>query len=69
MVKPQELKEDIISLINNDGSNTNMNFGHERFEDAPKVPLFEGPTLSNLSATILILNCCQIHGVYNAFIA
>jgi hypothetical protein len=56
-------------MINNDGSNANMNFGHERFEDAPKVPLFEGPTLSNLSATILILNCCQIHGVYNAFIA
>jgi hypothetical protein len=42
--EPQELKEDIISLINNDGSNTNMNFGHERFEDAPKVPLFKGPT-------------------------
>jgi len=41
-------------MANNDGSNANMNFGHERFEDGARVPLFEGSTLSSLSAIILI---------------
>jgi len=55
-------------MANNDGLNANMNFWNERFEDVARVPLFEGSTLSSLSTTILILNCCQIHGVSNAFI-
>jgi hypothetical protein len=58
VVKHQELEEDIIAMANNDGSNVNVNFGHERFEDVARVPLFEGSTLSNLFATILILNYC-----------
>jgi hypothetical protein len=31
-------------------------------------PLFEGSTLSNLFATLLILNCYHTHGTFNAFI-
>jgi hypothetical protein len=69
VVEPQELKEDIIAMVNNDGSNANMNFGHKKFDDAARVPLFEGSTFSSLSITMLILNCCQTHGVFNAFIA
>jgi hypothetical protein len=56
-------------MVNNDGSYATINFGHERFEDVPRVPLFKGPTLFNLFATILILNCCQSRGVSNTFIA
>jgi hypothetical protein len=69
VVEPQKLKENIIIMVNNDGLDANMNFGHERFEDVAKVPLFEGSTLSSLFSTILILNCCQTQGVSNAFIA
>jgi hypothetical protein len=56
-------------MANNDGLDANMNFGHESFEDAIKVPLFEGSTLSSVYVTILILNCYQTHGIFNAFIA
>lgn len=35
---------------------------------AGTLPLFEGATLSMLSATLLILNCCRTHNVSNAFI-
>jgi hypothetical protein len=38
------------------------------FEEAVKVPLFEGSTLSNLCETLLIVNCCHTHGTSNAFI-
>jgi hypothetical protein len=52
VVEPQELEKGIITMANNDGSVANMNFGHERFEDAIRVPLFEGSTLFSLSTTI-----------------
>jgi hypothetical protein len=42
--------------------------GHEAFEEASNVPLYEGSTLSSLCATLLIMNCCYIHGMSNAFI-
>jgi hypothetical protein len=69
VVEPHELEKAMVAMANNDGSNANMNFGHESFEDAAKVPLFESSTLSSLFVTILISNCCQTHGVSNAFIA
>jgi hypothetical protein len=56
-------------MVNNDGSDANMNFGHEFFEDVVKVPLFGSSTLFSLSIFILILNCYQTHGVSNTFIA
>lgn len=68
MVKPQELEEDIITMVNNDGLDSNMNFGHESFEDVVRVPLFEGSTLFSLSIIIFILNCFWIHGVFNTLI-
>ncbi len=68
MVKPQELKKNIVIMVNNDGSNANMNFRHEGFEDVVRVPLFEGSTLFSLFVIILILNCCWTHGVSNTFI-
>lgn len=43
-------------------------FGHNAFEEAYKVPLYEGSTLSSLCATLLISICCCIHGISNAFI-
>jgi len=41
---------------------------HDNIEEASKIPLFEGSTLSSLFATFLILNCCHIDGASNAFI-
>jgi hypothetical protein len=58
VVEPQELDEALIAMANNDGLDANMHFGHESFENATKVPLFEGSTLFSLFATTLILNCC-----------
>jgi hypothetical protein len=43
-------------------------FGHNAFEEAYRVPLYKGSTLSKLCATLLILNCCCTHGTSNAFI-
>ncbi len=37
-------------------------------DETSKIPLFEGSTLSSLSVTFLILNCCRTHGASNAFI-
>ncbi len=42
--------------------------GHKAFEKAFDVPLYEGPALSSLCATLLILNCCRTHNMSNAFI-
>jgi hypothetical protein len=41
---------------------------HNNIKEASRIPLFESSTLSSLCATLLILNCCHIHGVSNAFI-
>jgi hypothetical protein len=41
---------------------------HNNIKEAFRIPLFESSTLSSLCATLLILNCCHIHGVSNAFI-
>lgn len=35
---------------------------------AATLPLFDGASLSMLSATLLILNCCRTHNVSNAFV-
>ena len=35
---------------------------------AATLPLYEGATLSMLCATLLIVNCCKIHGVSNMFL-
>jgi hypothetical protein len=43
-------------------------FGHNAFEEAYRVPLYESSTLSSLCATLLTLICCCIHGIFNAFI-
>ncbi len=41
---------------------------HMAFEEASIVPLFEGSTLLSLSTTLLIMNCCCIHGTSITFI-
>jgi len=41
---------------------------HMAFEEASRVPLFEGSTLSILASTLLIMNCCHTHGTSNTFI-
>ncbi len=41
---------------------------HSMFDEASRVPLYEGTTLSRLVATLLILNCCRTHGTSNVFI-
>jgi hypothetical protein len=40
-----------------------------KFEEASIIHLYENSKLSNLCATLLILNCCQTHGTSNAFIS
>jgi hypothetical protein len=41
---------------------------HMAIKEASRVPLFEGPTLSILASTLLIMNCCHTHGTFNTFI-
>ncbi len=41
---------------------------HFMFDEASRVPLYEGAALSGLAATLLIFNCCCTHGISNAFI-
>jgi hypothetical protein len=42
---------------------------HTTFEEASRVSLFEGSTLSSLLATLFIMNCCCTHGTSNTFIS
>jgi hypothetical protein len=42
--------------------------GRGPIHDTIIKPLFEGSTLSNLFATLLILNCYHTHGASNVFI-
>jgi hypothetical protein len=41
---------------------------HMAFEEASRVPLFKGSTLSILASTFLIMNCCHTRGTSNIFI-
>jgi len=41
---------------------------HMPFDEASRVPLFERSTLLILASTLLIMNCCHIHGTSNTFI-
>jgi hypothetical protein len=41
---------------------------HMAFEEASRIPLFEGLTFSILASTLLIMNCCRTHGTSNTFI-
>jgi hypothetical protein len=41
---------------------------HMAFEEASRVPLFEGSTLSILASTLFIMNCCHTHATSNTFI-
>jgi hypothetical protein len=41
---------------------------HSMFDEASRVPLYEGAALFGLAATLFILNCCRTHGTSNAFI-
>jgi hypothetical protein len=54
--------EDLMGQIPTDrmGSNPEMDI-------AATLPLYEGSTLSMLSATLLIVNFCKTHGVSNVF--
>jgi hypothetical protein len=43
VVEPHELKEAIVAMANNDGLNTEMNFGHERFENVARFHCLKVP--------------------------
>ncbi len=42
---------------------------HTAFEEASRIPLFEGSTLSSLLATLYIMSRCITHGTSNTFIS
>jgi hypothetical protein len=42
---------------------------HMAFEEASRVPLFEGSTLSIFASTLFIMNHCHTHGTSNTFIS
>lgn len=41
---------------------------HEVMDDLKRIPLFERSTLTSLSFTLLVMNCCKTHAVTNVFI-
>jgi hypothetical protein len=41
---------------------------HYMFDEASRIPLYEGAALSGLATTLFILNCCRTQGTSNAFI-
>jgi hypothetical protein len=49
-------QEDVIAMFND--HDENMGLGEVEFEEASRIPLYKNSKLSNLCATLLILNCC-----------
>jgi hypothetical protein len=49
-------QKDVVAMFNDHDENVGPN--EVEFEEASRIPLYENSKLSNLCATLLILNCC-----------
>jgi hypothetical protein len=49
-------QEDVATMFNDHDENGGPS--EVEFEEASRIPLYENSKLSNLCATLLILNCC-----------
>jgi hypothetical protein len=49
-------QEDIAAMFNDHDENGGLS--EVEFEKASRIPLYENSKVSNLCATLLILNCC-----------